>query len=109
MRGKSYAPAFTNPKWNSWKFPRFILKTAVAVMKHRPCFDPSTSSGSARTVFEVLTQLVKYPFALSSLRSGRVEGLNTYQLPFVGSSLCPLTIKNEHGKTDKTRRLKNLR
>jgi hypothetical protein len=39
---------------------------------------------SARTVSEVLTQLVKCPFALSSLRSGRVEGLRTYQLPFLG-------------------------
>jgi hypothetical protein len=36
------------------------------------------AQGSARTVFEVLTQLVKCPFALSSLRSGRVEGLRTY-------------------------------
>ncbi|MDH5562198.1 MAG: hypothetical protein OEY91_01055 [Nitrospirota bacterium] len=34
--------------------------------------------------FDVLTQLVKCPFALSSLRSGRVEGLHTYQLPFLG-------------------------
>jgi len=39
---------------------------------------------SARTVFDALTQLVKCLFALSSLRSGPVEGLRTYQLPFLG-------------------------
>jgi hypothetical protein len=65
---------------------RFILKTAVAVMKHRPYFDPSAlwqvqSLGSTRAVFEALTKLAKSPFALSSLRSGRVEGLRTNQLP----------------------------
>ena len=52
------------------------LKTAVSVMKHRPCFDKH------ERCFEVLTQLVKCPFALSSLWCGRVEGLRTYQLPF---------------------------
>ena len=63
-----------------------ILKTAVAVMKHRSCFDPSTSSGPARTVFDTFTQMVKSSFALSSLRSGRVEGFRTCQLPFLGRS-----------------------
>ena len=41
-------------------------------------------SGSARTAFEALTKLVKSPFALNSLRSGRVKGLGTYQLPNLG-------------------------
>ena len=38
----------------------------------------------ARTVFVAFTQMVKSPFALSSLRSGRVEGFRTCQLPFLG-------------------------
>ena len=36
-----------------------VLKTAVKVTKIRPCFDPSAGSGSARTIFEALTQLVR--------------------------------------------------
>jgi len=55
-------------------------------MKHRPCFDPSTGSGATGTVVEALTQLLKSPFALSSLRSERVEGLRTYQLLVLGST-----------------------
>jgi len=40
----------------------------------------------ARTVFDVThsPKMVKSPFALSSLRSGRVEGFRTCQLPFLG-------------------------
>jgi hypothetical protein len=60
------------------------LKTAVDVLKVHLCFDPSASSGSARTAFKALTKLVKSPFALSSLRSGPVEGLGTDQLPILG-------------------------
>lgn len=46
----------------------------------RPVVSLSNSPGSARTIFEALTQLVRSPFALSSLRSGRVEGLYANQL-----------------------------
>jgi len=58
----------------SISYQYFNLKTAVEVPKNHLCFDPSTGSGSARTVFEALTQLASRPFALSSLRSGRVPG-----------------------------------
>ena len=58
---------------------KFNLKTAVEAPKNRAFFEPS--AGSARKVFEALTQLVRSPFALSSLRSGRVEGLYANQLP----------------------------
>ena len=37
--------------------------------------------------FVVLTKLVSGPFALSSPRSGRVEGLSTCQLPDLGSTI----------------------
>jgi len=57
------------------------------VLKVHLCFDPSASSVSARTAFKALTKLVKRPFALSSLRSGHVEGLDTDQLPILGLSV----------------------
>ena len=80
-------PAFVaTPTVDSKSFVRLInLKTAVAI--HRPGLDPSTTSGSAQAVFDALTQRVKSPFALSSLRSERIEGLRPYQLPFLGSTL----------------------
>jgi hypothetical protein len=55
------------------------IKTAVEVTK-----TAHASTGSARTVFEALTQLVRSPFALSNLRSRRVEGLYANQLPNLG-------------------------
>jgi len=41
----------------------------------------------------VLTQLVKGPFALRSLGSGRVEGLRAYQLPVLGLTIAILNLK----------------
>jgi hypothetical protein len=38
--------------------------------------------GQHERLLEVLTKLVKCPFTLSRLRSGRVEGWRTDQLPF---------------------------
>jgi hypothetical protein len=42
------------------------------------------STGSGRTDFLGLTRRVKRPFALSSPRSGRVEGFVIVQLLFLG-------------------------
>jgi hypothetical protein len=60
------------------------LKTAIAVIKNRPCFDPSAGSGSARTVFATLAKLVSNPFALSAAASVAIEGIRAFQLPFLG-------------------------
>jgi hypothetical protein len=57
----------------------FILKTSVGGGKSRSCFDRLSTSGifSAHPTGEL-------PFALSSPRSGRVEGLSCHQQRFLG-------------------------
>jgi hypothetical protein len=54
------------------EIPLFNLKTAVDVMKTRPCFDPST--GSARTGLKGHHPLGENPFALSGASGAAVEG-----------------------------------
>jgi len=71
------------------------LETAIERDQAVQTIDPKNGSCSGETLpmlrqaqherfFEVLTQMVKSPFALSSLRSERVEGFRTWHLPFLG-------------------------
>jgi hypothetical protein len=55
------------------EIPLFNLKTAIDVMKTRPCFDPATGSGSARTGLRGHHPLGENPFALSSASGAAVE------------------------------------
>ncbi len=56
----------------------FNLKTAVESIK-----PAHASTGSARTGFTTLTQLVNSPFTLSATASAAVEGIRAFQLPFL--------------------------
>jgi len=56
-----------------------VLKIAVARGKIRPSFDGLSTNGFFET-----TRRVKFPFALSRPRSGRVEGFAASQLRFSG-------------------------
>jgi len=60
------------------------LKMAVDVMKTRPCFDPSTGSGSARTGWRGHHPLGENPFALRAASGAAVERGREAQLPFLG-------------------------
>jgi hypothetical protein len=56
------------------------LKTSVGGRKSRPCFDRLSTNGIFST-----HPTGELPFALSSPRSGRVEGLSRHQQRFPGS------------------------
>jgi hypothetical protein len=55
------------------EIPLINQKAAVDVMKTRPCFDPSTGSGSARTGWKGHL-LGENPFALRAASGAAVEG-----------------------------------
>ena len=75
--------AISTPRW------RIILKNSGTRGKIRPSFDAPQEvplGDRLRTnVFLRLTRRMKYPFTLSSPRSGRVEGFSVSQLSFSGS------------------------